>query len=358
MTDLTATEGGPRALRRRRRTRWLLAGIVLIVVLAVGTGVVLTRRSTPAAAAAAGPSAVDTAEVTQTDLAEQRGKSGKLGYGDEHTLAGRKPGTITALPAQGAVLDRGATVYEVDAKPVPLFLAAIPLYRDVGPGVTDGPDVQVVEENLKALGYTGFGTPNKKFTDATASAIKKWQKAVGLEQTGVIGMGDVVVAASPLRVSALKTELGGSGTGSVLSYTGTGRAVSVEVEAAEKDLVKPGTKVALNVGSVSTTGTVTALTPVPDDGGQGLPGEDTSEQKFTATVTLDDPAAVGERDAGSVDVRFTTGTRQDVLAVPVGALLALAEGGYAVEVVEGDDRRLVAVKTGLFSEGRVEVSGS
>jgi membrane fusion protein, multidrug efflux system len=50
--------------------------------------------------------------------------------------------------------------------------------------------------------------------------------------------------------------------------------------------------------------------------------------------------------------------RKDVLTVPVGALLALAEGGYGLEVVEGSTTRIVAVETGLFADGKVEVSGS
>jgi len=46
-----------------------------------------------------------------------------------------------------------------------------------------------------------------------------------------------------------------------------------------------------------------------------------------------------------------------VLAVPVAALLALPEGGFGVEIVEGNTTRIVAVKTGMFAAGRVEVSG-
>jgi hypothetical protein len=60
-----------------------------------------------------------------------------------------------------------------------------------------------------------------------------------------------------------------------------------------------------------------------------------------------------------------------VLTVPVAALTALAEGGYGLELADGGDDgggeedgragdgsgRFVAVKTGLFAGGRVEVSG-
>ena len=344
---------GPRAVHRRRRTRWVVTGVVVVVVLGVGTGVVLTRQGArPASAAARGPAAAQTTEVSKVDLADQLTLTGKLGYGDEHTLSGRKQGTITALPAQCTVLDRGKTVYQVDAKPVPLLYADIPLYRDIAAGMTDGPDVKVLEENLKALGYTGFGTPDKKFTDATAAAIKKWQKALGLDQTGTIGMGDVVITSGPVRVSTVSAELGGHGDGALLKYTGTGRAVTVELTASQKELAKAGAKVGLTVAGKTTTGTVASVAPAASG------GNDNQEQKFNATITLDDPAVVGDLDAGSVDTRFTTATRQGVLAVPVGALLALAEGGYAVEVVEGTNHRLVAVKTGLFADGKVEVEGS
>ena len=50
---------------------------------------------------------------------------------------------------------------------------------------------------------------------------------------------------------------------------------------------------------------------------------------------------------------------RDVLAVPVSALLALAGGGYGVEVVAPSGaHHLVGVTTGLFAGGQVQVSGA
>jgi peptidoglycan hydrolase-like protein with peptidoglycan-binding domain len=348
---------GPQRLHRRRRARWLVTGSAVVVALGVGTVVVLTRVSSGSPVATPqGPAPGDTTVVTRTDLADRRSVTGKLGYGTETALAGRKQGTITWLPASGTVVERGGTVYKVDAKPVPLFYGDIPLYRPVGAGVANGPDVKVIEENLKALGYTGFGTPDEKFTTATANAIKKWQKALKLEETGTVSVGDVVITTGSFRVSTVSASLGGQGTGDVVKYTGVNRGVTAQVKADQRDMAKVGAKVALSANGQSGSGTVTDVKEAPPDDSNNVPGG-TSETKFNVSVTLDDPAAITAADSTPVDVRFTADSRNGVLAVPVGALVALVEGGYAVEVVEGDKHRLVAVKPGLFSDGRVEISG-
>ena len=55
--------------------------------------------------------------------------------------------------------------------------------------------------------------------------------------------------------------------------------------------------------------------------------------------------------------RDASSQAEDVLTVPVGALLALAEGGYGLEIIEGSTSRIIAVQTGLFADGQVEVTG-
>jgi hypothetical protein len=76
------------------------------------------------------------------------------------------------------------------------------------------------------------------------------------------------------------------------------------------------------------------------------------------TVTLSDPDAVPNLDQAPVTVDVTTQSARGVLAVPVNALLALAGGGYGLEVIEPNGQhRLVAVQTGIFDSSRVQVSG-
>jgi multidrug efflux pump subunit AcrA (membrane-fusion protein) len=76
------------------------------------------------------------------------------------------------------------------------------------------------------------------------------------------------------------------------------------------------------------------------------------------TVRLIHPAAGGNLDQAPVTVNIVTAQAHGVLAVPISALVALAGGGYAVEVVHGSARSLVAVQTGLFSDTLVQVSGA
>jgi len=71
------------------------------------------------------------------------------------------------------------------------------------------------------------------------------------------------------------------------------------------------------------------------------------------TVTADQPKNLDKLDAADVTVNFTGRTAKDVLAAPVEALVALTEGGYAVQGPAG----LVAVKTGMFAQGWVEITG-
>ena len=82
-----------------------------------------------------------------------------------------------------------------------------------------------------------------------------------------------------------------------------------------------------------------------------------SQSYVEVTIALADPVDAVWTGA-DVDVEVVAELAEDVLTVPVSALLALVEGGYAVEVIQPDGTTtLVAVETGMFSDGYVEITG-
>ena len=347
--------------RSGRRRRLAVAGGMVAAAL-VGAGVLVWRNGGDGDAADGGdaPAAITaTAEVTVRDLEERTDLDGTLGYGDTHELALNTPGTLTWLPAEGTVIDRGQPVAEVDDRAVPLLLGDRPLWRELGPGVDDGRDVELVEANLVALGVVSADdlTVDQEWTSATTEAVEDWQESLGWEETGHISPSEVVVEPAAVRVTARVAEPGGPASGPALTVGGTAREVTVDLEATRQQMVQVGQKVDVELPDGSTTsGTIAAVGTVAVTPESDSPGPDPTPT-IEVTVTLDDPAASGTLDQAPVTVWVVTSAAQDVLAVPVDALLALAEGGYAVERVTSGGTELVAVELGAFADGWVQVTG-
>jgi hypothetical protein len=343
--------------------------IPLVVVLALGaTGAWRAAAGgdgdgADGEAAGTGP-ATATATVERRDLTERAELDGALGYGETRDLTLAAQGTLTALPAVGSVVDRGQTLAEVDGHPVPLLIGDRPLWRELGPGVADGPDVTEVELNLVALGIVDGDdlTVDRTWTAATTAAVRAWQDALGVDDTGRLAPGSVVIQPGPVRVVAQPTALGSPASGPVLTVGGTVRQVAIDLEATRQELVKVGQAVEVVLPDGTTTpGTVaeigTVATAAEDSNGDA-PGGDGGSATIAVTVSLDDDAGAEGLDEAPVTVRVVTSQASDVLAVPVDALLALAEGGYAVERRGATGTtELVGVELGAFADGWVEVTG-
>ncbi|MEV4946565.1 peptidoglycan-binding protein [Streptomyces sp. NPDC053755] len=219
-----------------------------------------------------------------------------------------------------------------------------------------GMDVMQFETNLAALGYTGF-TVDERFTTATANAVKRWQKSLGVARTGTVGVGDVIYSAGKVRIGQPGVRLGAAAGENTLTYTGTARKVTVQASAADAGWAVRGETVTVKLpdgtpvkGEVAAIGRqATAATQEGTGAGGGEP-----PATIPVTVTLKDQTAVGRLESGPVTVEYVGKEVKDVLTVPVAALVALAEGGHGLESSEGT---FVAVRTGLFADGRVEVSG-
>ncbi|WP_053170607.1 peptidoglycan-binding domain-containing protein [Streptomyces sp. SBT349] len=298
-----------------------------------------------------------TAEVTTATLTRSEEVPGALAYGDPLTVTppAGAPGVLTWLPEPGDTVARGEPLYAVNAQPVPLLTGGQPLYRTLEPGA-EGEDVELLERNLAELGYTGF-TADDSYTGATAEAVAAWQDDLGRTETGTVDPGDAVVAEGAARVAQVHAAPGApAGGGPLLDITGTRREIDVALDAGLEGLVSEGAPadVELPDGTavVAEVAEIGAATAEQAEGGEAV-------VTVPLVLTVEDQEALGSYQAAPVTVLLTAERREDVLAVPVHALVALGEGGYGLEVVarDGTSGGYVRVTTGLFADGLVEVSG-
>jgi hypothetical protein len=321
----------------------LTAGAVTVAALGLGGGAAPDPRSSV--------DAPKTEAVTRTTLTQSQDVNGVLGYGAQTPVTAARGGTLTWLPAPGTTLSRGSVVYRVDNLPVVLFYGTLPLYRPLRQGVT-GADVREVERNLAALGYGGF-TVDTQFTTTTAAAVRRFQKDHGYAQSGVLDPATIVLAAGQIRVMSTAARPGDRADGPVLAYAGTTRVVTVALEVALQSLVHAGLTAVVTLPDGSTVDGVVA-----DVGRVATQGDLQHPPTIDVTVTVADQSKFGRLDQAPVVVSIVSAHADGVLVVPVVALVALAEGGYGVEIADAAGTHFVPVTLGMFGQGRVEVSGS
>jgi hypothetical protein len=354
--EMTVSGDGIESSGRRRRRllrRWLVSLLVLVVaVVGVGAWAAADESNGEQADSPAAPRTVAEAQIKT--LAETEEVKGTLGHPEVGVLSSGRSGTVTWLPVEGDLVDRGGVLFRVDGSPVVLLFGDVPLYRQLAIGVSRGEDVRQLEQNLVDLGYADRSlTVDDQFTSATASAVRRWQAALGIARTGTVEVGDAVFLPSAVRVGEHAVSKGArvEPGATVADLRADRKVVTVSLEARLQQLAVPGAPVVVTLpdgtevaGRITSVGRI-ATTP-----------EGEEDPAIDVLVELDDPAAAGSLDEAPVEVTLTR-EAGEVLAVPVTALLALADGGFAVEVVDGSATRVVTVQTGLFAQGYVEISG-
>ncbi|MFJ7209938.1 peptidoglycan-binding protein [Streptomyces sp. NPDC098789] len=328
----------------------------------VGAGGIATSQGSSgeeASGNSARPVPGGTIKLAKGDLAQSVTAPGNLHFGCLFTVGGGVKGTLTWLPKPGDLIERGKPLYRVDDKIVVAFFGGIPVYRNLKAG-DQGRDVGQLKENLRELGYVaGSGDI---FDAGTVAALRRWQRTAGLEVTGELAQSQFVFVAGPSRVAEVKGQLGKPVGGDVLVVSSRSMEVDLEVPINEQALAHVGAPAEVSLpGGKKVKGEVAASSPAgaaPPSDEQGLGG---GGQKLAPTlkvrVKLLDADAAKDLVGGTVDVKLFNPPIQGVFSVPVTALLARPGGGHAIEVVEGGKRRLLPVKTTLFSEGRVQIEG-
>lgn len=364
---------------------------------------------------------------------------------DSMSLTGNASGVVTEVVAAGETLSQGDVIYRVNGEPVVAMYGEVPAYRTLRELSDDmtGDDVLQLETALVALGYDPeeLAAVDEQFTDYTATMVERWQEELGVEEDGIVQLGDVIFIPEAAEVLAVAVEAGQSvGPGQPILTIGTGDPLQgddvAQLEASLADLGYPGitvdgvwdegtnsavaawqedvgleadgvidlgeavflpstvrvNEVLASVGTSVNPGTpvlaissadkfVTFDLPASDQGlvgvgqqvnielpdGTDTPGTVTSVASvasplqsggaaFEVKIVLDDPSVAAGLDEAPVDIEVISDSVSNVLAIPVSALVALAEGGYAVEVDTGNGTtQLVAVEPGFYADGMVEV---
>ena len=258
--------------------------------------------------------------------------------------------TRAALDAASRTLRKEVAAAELDTAAARVAVAEAEIRLDelriarnaLAARAQDDADVQMIAANLAALGYRG----------PLADQVRAWQSAAGLPVTGIVGPSHLVVAPGPAHIAAHSASIGetllaaSSDRGSVLDYSGIDKLVTVPLSVSDRGLATMDGHVIVTLPDESEVeGRISEVGSVVTDGA------------IEVTVTIADQATLGALEVASVDVQFVSDSRDGVLSVPVAALLARPEGGFAVEVVTGATSALVPVDTGLFAAGRVEIRG-
>jgi peptidoglycan hydrolase-like protein with peptidoglycan-binding domain len=279
---------------------------------------------------------------------------GTLDFAEHASISTSSPGVLTMVPKPGSTVSLGQPLFAVNNTPVPLLHGILPAWRSFEIGMDDGPDILQLETNLKTLGYFKE-QPDKTFTWHTVQSARAWQKSLGIEQTGAIPIGSIVFAAADLRVAATEALPGAQTPGAVIKTTSLAKRVTADLRLSNQNLAAVGTKVTLSLpGGTDTPGTVAEIgAPTERVSGAGA-----KEMVIPVSIEVDLPATVEQLQRASVMVAFPSQQRENVLYVPVEALVALDSRTFGVEIADpAGSLRKVPVATGMFADGKVEISG-
>ena len=237
--------------RGRISRRLVVVAVVVVVVIgAVVGGIYLFGTKTPAKAAGVdNAAATSTATIAQRSLSAQTNVSATLGYAGTYSVVNQATGSFSQLPTVGEVIEPGEVLYAVGGQPVVLLVGSTPAYRTMVAGIS-GPDAAELNNALVALGYgaaTLQGSPI--FSAATAAALVKLQAHLGIAQTGVLTMDEVIFLPSAARITTVSATLGAAAQvgATVATATSTTREVVVALDATQQASVKVGDQVTITL---------------------------------------------------------------------------------------------------------------
>jgi hypothetical protein len=288
----------------------------------------------------------------------------------ERTLlvASRSGTKVERFAAPSTPVSTGTVLYWSNGFPVMAIVGDAgttpTLTRALTIGVTNGADIKLLKSALQALDF-GPVTVDQHYDAATSTAASAWLGSLGVTSnpaSTTIPVGGFVVVPPGLSAGVSVVDPGSTlvGDSIVMSLTAPSRQVTTTAPVGS-DTFALGAKInVLFPDGTEQIGTVTTVGNIATTSNQ--PGSTPSVRISIYVPEI--PKSVEAFVEIPVTLRAVSAKAPKAFVVPVSALIALKEGGYAVETVTGTDAngvrltKLVAVKPGLFSDGFVQVDGS
>lgn len=344
----------------RRRTLLIVAAVAALVLVIVLVLVLGGGDDAATSGSATGATKVELAKVEQRDLVATERYSGTLGFDRPQQVLANQQAVVTRAAAEGATLRSGQELVRLGEIPVFLLRGRIPAWRSMQRGIDDGVDVLQLERELVRLRLDPDRDidVDRTFDSGTERAVERLQERLGLDETGVVDAGQVVFMPGDARVARRIVDVGGLAPkgAPVLALTSTRRVVTAPLPAGDAESAKVGDRATVELpGGETIAATIRSVAT----SARQATGSGAGEAVIDVELVLAASAKVdGLLDEAPVRVRIDTERAKDVLVVPVTALVALREGGYAVErATDGDpaDTKLIAVRPGLYADGFVEI---
>lgn len=296
------------------------------------------------------PVEYSTAAATTGDLIIDYEATGTVGPSTSIPVEAPTQGLVLATADLGDVVVFGDIVAIVDDEPVVVVEGDTPMWRDLTVG-DEGSDVEQLEQALVGLGFDPDGTVtvDAEYTSATADLVRDWQESVGAPDTGVVGLNDIVVLPSPMRVGSIGAQVGESVAEGqqILVLDSLEQVVTANIAVADAAQLRVGDSVEVRLPDRSTLdGTVSTLTL----------GSDLTVR--TATIEFAEPDGTAPPNGVTTTVLWSQIVAEGATTIPADAFRRLESGAYVIDVLgESGTVTAIQITPGVQVGNNVEVAG-
>ena len=317
-----------------------------------------TPRSTPTRSSGSGSSFTSSrGSSSGTSSASTTASSSSSSASGSSSAGGVVTGIAFAAGKTPATLQR---LLSVSGSPKFAFVSPTPLYATLSVDLASGAlrsNVAALQRALKADGYF-TGTVNGDFGSSTETALKDWQAAQGLSQTGEITTAQFIWVPKGAVIESWNVVLGGSvSSATALATIGFPSDLIAQALVTQADIssLKVGQKAALTIDGETSdpfTGTITSIANQPASSSSAS-GSSSTVEYTVDLVPRGMPSLARSGMTGSLTV--TIASRSNVLLVPTSAVSGTSSASF-VRVMMNGTPTYRQVTTGMATSSLTQIT--